>query len=95
MNGKDYSPHLRGYNVVVVDGATGKRRHCLEFASIPFPLVCPRPQLVGAIHRAPGEQGKNEGSLGTEDPPRSRSLAFTRLLFTLAAVFVRYDQLRT
>ena len=36
VNGKDYSPHLRGYNVVVVDGATGKRRHCLEFASIPF-----------------------------------------------------------
>lgn len=23
VNGKDYSPHLRGYNVVVVDGATG------------------------------------------------------------------------
>ena len=36
VNGKDYSPRLRGYNVVVVDGATGKRRHCLEFASIPF-----------------------------------------------------------
>ena len=23
VNGKDYSPHLRGYNVVVLDGATG------------------------------------------------------------------------
>ena len=30
VNGKDYSPHGRGHNVVIVDGNTGKAERCSE-----------------------------------------------------------------
>ena len=47
-------------------------------------LACSRPSVGGAVRRAPGERGKNEGG---------RALADS-LAFLLAAVFVRYHQLR-
>ena len=55
------------------------------------------PSVGGAIRRAPGQRGKNEGGLGREevlsfpDPPRSRS-RLDLLVFSLADLFVHYHQ---
>ena len=62
-------------------------------------VACSRPLVGGAVRRAPGERGKNEGGLGREDafclsfpdPPRSR-FRLDSLGFLLADVFVRYHQ---
>ena len=46
-------------------------------------IACSRPSVSGSVRRAAGERGKMrrvwEGR--TPDPPRSRSLTLTRLLF--------------
>ena len=45
--------------------------------------------------QAPGERGKNEGVWeGRAQIPLAPALALTRLLFSLADVFVFYHQLR-
>ena len=63
-------------------------------------MACFRPSAGGAVRRAPSERGTNEWELGREGRASERGLGrketsrLTRLLFLLAAVFLRYLQLR-
>ena len=66
-----------------------------------FLVACSRPSVGGAVRRAPGERGKNEGIWEGRARerlsflPRPLSLPLSRfdsLTFSLAAVFVRHHQ---